>query len=78
MTRTGQALSLVTQDDLPMMRTIERLLDQPLERRQLPGYETTLLERSAAPQRAYTSYLRKPKRSRFPGQRAIKPSPVAG
>jgi ATP-dependent RNA helicase RhlE len=84
MTRAGQALSLVTQDDLPMMRTIERLLGQPLERRQLPGYETSLVERPAGPPRkgntsgfAYVSHYRAPKRIR-PGQRAIKPSPVAG
>jgi ATP-dependent RNA helicase RhlE len=78
MTRSGEALSLVTQDDLPMLRTIERLLDQSLERRQLSGFDITLVDRPAAPNRAYTSYMRKPKRSRFPGQRAIKPSPVAG
>ncbi len=85
MTQTGQALSLVTQDDLPMMRTIERLLGQPVERRQLPGFETSLVERPvAAPRKgstsgfAYVSHYRTPKRSRPPGQRAIKPSPVAG
>jgi ATP-dependent RNA helicase RhlE len=79
MTRTGQALSLVTQDDLPMLRTIERLLDQPLERRQLPGFETSLVERPPEPpRRVYTSHMRLPRRSRIPGQRAIKPSPVAG
>jgi len=78
MTRSGQALSLVTQDDLPMMRTIERLIGQSIERRQLPGYETSLVERSAAPRRVYTSPYRKPRRPGVPGQRAIKPSPVAG
>lgn len=35
MERLGTALTLVTQDDLPMMRTIERLLGEKLERRKL-------------------------------------------
>jgi ATP-dependent RNA helicase RhlE len=35
MTRQGTALSLVTPDDLTMIRTIERLLGQPLEKRKL-------------------------------------------
>jgi ATP-dependent RNA helicase RhlE len=39
MTRLGTALSLATQDDLSMIRTIERLLGRPLERRQLAGIE---------------------------------------
>jgi ATP-dependent RNA helicase RhlE len=79
MTRTGEALSLVTQDDLPMMRTIERLIGQSIERRQLPGFEFSLVERPAAPpRRVYTSPYRKPRRPRAPGVRAIKPSPVAG
>ena len=68
MTRTGQALSLVTQDDLPMMRTIERLIGQSIERRQLPGFEFSLVERPAAPpRRVYTSPYRKPRRPRAPG-----------
>jgi ATP-dependent RNA helicase RhlE len=37
MTERGTALSLVTQADLPMMRTIERLLGRPLEQRKLAG-----------------------------------------
>ena len=79
MTRTGQALSLVTQDDLPMMRTIERLIGQSIERRQLPGFEFTLVERPPSPpRRVYTSPYRKPRRPRAPGQRSIKPSLAAG
>ena len=35
MAKTGMALSLTTQDDLPMIRTIERLLGRSLERRSL-------------------------------------------
>ncbi len=49
MAKLGTALSLVTQDDLPMIRTIERLLGSPLERRNMAGFETSanLLERPA-------------------------------
>jgi ATP-dependent RNA helicase RhlE len=39
MARMGTALSLVTQDDLPMVRTIERLLGRSLEERKLSGIE---------------------------------------
>jgi ATP-dependent RNA helicase RhlE len=39
MARQGTALTLVTQDDLPMVRTIERLLGSPLEKRQLAGFD---------------------------------------
>ncbi len=79
MTRSGQALSLVTQDDLPMVRTIERLLGQSIERRQLPGFDITLVERPPEPpRRVYTSPYRKPRRPRPSGLRAIKPSTVAG
>ena len=39
MARLGTALSLVTQEDLPMVRTIERLLGQPLEKRRYKGLE---------------------------------------
>jgi ATP-dependent RNA helicase RhlE len=37
MTRLGTALSLATHEDLPMVRTIERLLGRSLERRKLAG-----------------------------------------
>ena len=39
MAQLGTALSLITQDDLPMIRTIERLLGRPLERRKMAGFE---------------------------------------
>jgi ATP-dependent RNA helicase RhlE len=42
MERLGTALSLVTQEDLPMVRTIERVMGQPLERRKLDGFEVEL------------------------------------
>jgi ATP-dependent RNA helicase RhlE len=35
MERLGTALSLVTQEDLPMLRTIERLMGRTLERRSI-------------------------------------------
>jgi ATP-dependent RNA helicase RhlE len=38
MTRLGTALSLATREDLPMIRTIERLLGGSLERRKLEGF----------------------------------------
>ncbi|HNT24010.1 MAG TPA: DEAD/DEAH box helicase [Anaerolineales bacterium] len=38
MERFGAALTLVTAEDAPMVRTIERLLGSPLERRKLDGY----------------------------------------
>lgn len=38
MTKLGTAISLVTQDDLPMVRTIERLLGSSLERRRQAGF----------------------------------------
>ncbi len=38
MMQVGTAFSLVTREDLPMVRTIERLLEHPLERRQLDGF----------------------------------------
>jgi ATP-dependent RNA helicase RhlE len=41
MTDLGTAFSLVTQEDLPMIRTIERLLGAPLERRSVTGFETS-------------------------------------
>jgi ATP-dependent RNA helicase RhlE len=40
MAKLGTALSLATQDDLPMVRTIERLLGHSLERRKLTGSDT--------------------------------------
>jgi ATP-dependent RNA helicase RhlE len=38
MTRAGTALSLATQDDLPMVRTIERLLGHSLPKHKLAGF----------------------------------------
>ena len=42
MAHTGTALTLVTQSDLPMLRTIETLLGSPIERKQVAGYEYEL------------------------------------
>jgi ATP-dependent RNA helicase RhlE len=39
MTRLGTALSLVTRDDQPMVRTIEQLLGRSLEQRKLAGFD---------------------------------------
>jgi ATP-dependent RNA helicase RhlE len=43
MAKLGTALSLATQDDLPMVRTIERLLGRSLERRNLAGFDVRWL-----------------------------------
>ena len=48
MARIGTALTFVTQDDLPMLRTVERLFGHSLERRQLAGFDG----RAASPVRA--------------------------
>ncbi len=42
MARLGTALSLITPDDLGMLRTIERLLGSRLERRKMEGFDQTL------------------------------------
>jgi ATP-dependent RNA helicase RhlE len=42
MEHLGTALSLVTQEDLPMVRTIERLMGKNLERRSLTGFEVNI------------------------------------
>jgi len=61
MTRQGAALSLVTQDDMPMIRTIERLLGQKLERRELEGFDVApLIERPAAIKYMYQSSKSRP------------------
>ena len=39
MARSGMAFSLVTQDDMQMLRTIERLLGSTMERRKLTGFD---------------------------------------
>ncbi len=40
MTKRGVALSLVTQDDQPMVRTIERLIGKPFEKRKAEVFRT--------------------------------------
>jgi ATP-dependent RNA helicase RhlE len=49
MTRLGTAFSLITSEDLQMLRTIERLLGKPLERCALDGFETRLSAEPASP-----------------------------
>jgi ATP-dependent RNA helicase RhlE len=52
MENLGTALTLVTQEDLPMLRTIERLLGYSVERRKISGLEPSPLnmERAEPPQ----------------------------
>ena len=44
MEQTGKAFSLVTQDDLSIVHSIERTLGKGLERRRVDGFETVLKE----------------------------------
>ncbi len=56
MARSGAALSLVTQQDLAMVRTIEKLLNRRLERRELEGFDIApLVERPATVSYRYQS-----------------------
>lgn len=43
MERLGMAITFVTEDDLEMVRTIERLMGQTLERRKLDGFEVNFM-----------------------------------
>ncbi|MBN1372420.1 MAG: DEAD/DEAH box helicase [Anaerolineaceae bacterium] len=49
MERLGTALSLVTYEDMAMVRTIERLLNAPMERRHMEGFEVSALPTAPAP-----------------------------
>ncbi len=49
MERLGTALSLVTFEDMAMVRTIERLLKAPLERKHMEGFEVSALPTTSAP-----------------------------
>ncbi len=55
MERLGKALSLVTQEDLPMVRTIERLMGQRLERCKMEGFEVQLVADERPASRARSS-----------------------
>ena len=46
MEQTGTAFSLVTQDDMKILYSIERLMGKNLERRNVNGFETKLYEKS--------------------------------
>ncbi len=52
--KTGDALTLTTRQDTDMVRALERLLNTPLERRTLPGFDYT----AAEPQRKYPARQR--------------------
>ncbi|OPZ60833.1 MAG: ATP-dependent RNA helicase RhlE [Deltaproteobacteria bacterium ADurb.Bin510] len=50
--RSGEAITFVTAEDVDMLRTIERALGGPIERRQLAGFECELPQRAVpAPRR---------------------------
>ena len=69
MENLGMAISLVTSSDLPMIRTIERLIGDPLERRKLEGFEEDAGELSRTP--AATT---KTKPARRTNQRPFQPN----
>jgi ATP-dependent RNA helicase RhlE len=52
--KTGDAFTFVTNEDAAMVRALEHLLNAPLQRRTLPGFDYTVAEpqnKSTAPQR---------------------------
>ncbi|WP_337879614.1 DEAD/DEAH box helicase [Rheinheimera sp.] len=53
---SGLALTLLTQDDMPMLRSIEKLTRQVLQPQVLPGYEhdASLNHRSTKPEQAHS------------------------
>lgn len=55
MERLGAAFSLVTREDLPMVRTIERLLGSRIERHDLEGFEVSKMEESVPGKQAQIS-----------------------
>lgn len=57
--RTGDAFTLTSAEDASMVRSIERLLNAPLERRTLPGFDYTV----PAPHRE-TEFARPPREAR--------------
>lgn len=69
MTRLGTALSLVTQEDVPMIRTIERLLGSSIEQRQIEGMAPcTLVENpkmTSAPKAAVRAHSYSANQRRF-------------
>jgi ATP-dependent RNA helicase RhlE len=67
--RTGDAFTLVTEEDVVMVRAIEKVLGKPLERRRLEGFDYTV----PAP-RKDTEFARPP---RQPVVRRAKPAPAA-
>lgn len=69
MERLGTALSLVTQEDLPMVRTIERLMGSRLERMQMDGYEVQF-----SMEQPSQNVVRQPARS-TPVQNSRRPAP---
>jgi ATP-dependent RNA helicase RhlE len=57
--KLGTALSLVTQEDYSMIRTIERLLGRSLERRKIPGFETNPVSRDVQKKASNPSFRRR-------------------
>ena len=66
---TGAAISLVSREEEPLLRDIERLIKRPIARITVPNYQP-----SSAPDAAHDPALRGPR----PSHGARKPSPHAG
>ncbi len=62
--RTGDAFTLVTREDMDMVRRIERVLGTPIERREVEGFDYT----ARAPERPHGD-TRHPPRGRVPSVR---------
>ncbi len=71
--RTGDAYTMSTSDDAVMIRTIERLLKTPLERRAIEGFDYS----APAPQRD-TEFARPPRAARPARKPAAKNQSAAG
>ena len=46
-TRTGEALTLVTDEDASLVRALERILGKPLERRRVEGFDVRSATRNS-------------------------------
>jgi ATP-dependent RNA helicase RhlE len=70
--KTGDALTLVTDEDVPMIRQIERVLGGRLDRRTLPGfdYDVPALHKDAE----FARPPREPQRRRAPAAQAAQPA----
>ncbi len=74
MGREGEAITLVTPDDAPKLREIERILGRRLPRSPFPGFEPTVKREVAAT--APAQPVRRPQPRPFEGRRTAPPTPA--